>query len=310
MTTKHLNLLFTLEAIDRLGGFGAAAGEMGISQAAVSLRIKKLETELGISLVSRTTRKVALTREGRYLAEVSRGAMKTMENGLADIQSQTREGKISVEILSSVAVKWLIPRVGRFYEHFPEVEIQILAHDLSSSSGLSSADVAIQMASGPVEGCHSTFLTPDSMFPVCHPSFAERFSKPPVIDDLAEMTLLEDEMAVADGSGCDWVHWFEHFAPDTDLPAKRLFFSRADLALNAAIANQGVAIGRASICIDDIDNGSLCAPIGGAVRTPWSLYLFSRSQSNETYKVKVFKDWLLDEFGRSADLARQLGVWF
>ncbi len=118
-------------------------------------------------------------------------------------------------------------------------------------------------------------------------------------------------MALEDGSGCNWRDLY----PDLVIThnnncGRNLIFERADLALQAAICGQGLALGRTFICLDEIERGNLVAPFGIKTRMKWGYYLVSRKSIAEWPKFVTFKDWLFDELQKIHKRAKSLEIWY
>jgi len=120
----HLN---TLLAIADYGSFSRAADELGITQSAVSQNIKRLETKVGIPLVTKTAKITSLTTEGSKLADLARDFFKKMENALEEIQStqHSMTGEIKVGTLMGFGKSWVAPKVIEFSQFFPDLTIKL-----------------------------------------------------------------------------------------------------------------------------------------------------------------------------------------
>jgi len=279
MIDKYIGTLIALEAIDRLSSFTAAAKELGVSQSAISMKVVRLEREMNMKLVQRTTRSVYLSPEGKTLVQLSSAAIKEIESVLVGFKHHQEEGALMVECLSSIASKWLIPRLGKFHKKCPDISVQITIQDDQSEPIGPNVDVAIRIASSPISGTYSHFLTPESFFPVCSPSLLHDISTLSICEALNAYSILEDRMALHDGSGCNWSNWMKEMGIDEDKIEKPpILFDRADLAHQAAIAGQGLAMGRAFISIDDINHGVLIAPFDQVKKLKWSYYFVSRAK--------------------------------
>jgi len=310
MITRHIGTLLALQAIDRLSSFSAAAQELGISQSAVSMKIVRLERELKVRLVERTTRSVILSTEGKVLVEASSQAIADLESALAGIKNRQKVGTLTVEVLSSIATKWLIPRLGKFHEQNPDIRVIVMIQDDQTEPLGADADVAIRIANSSVSGLHSEFLTSESIFPVCAPELERQIADEPIQKVLETIALLDDRMALKDGSACNWTDWIDDLGIQRRASRQpRMVFDRADLMLQAAISGQGIGIGRTFICVDDIASDRLIVPFDHLVRLKWSYYLVSRASVSGWPKVIRFRSWLKQEFDLSQEQAKVLGLW-
>ncbi|WP_170574539.1 LysR substrate-binding domain-containing protein [Ruegeria atlantica] len=311
MIERHIATLLALEAIDRNGSFTAAAQELGVSQSSVSMKIVRLERDLKVRLVERTTRSVVLSQEGKMLVEASRSAIGELENALADVQNLQKEGVLVVEVLSSLASKWLIPRLGSFHSQNSDVTINVKVQDDQTEPLSADSDLSLRIASSAPPGIHSEFLTYEAVFPVCSPELAREFHGMSLSEAAKRVPLLDDRMALEDGSGCNWQEQFPSVAVPTEASGgQRLVFDRSDLALQAAVSGQGLAIGRTFLCLDEIESGALVAPFGVTSRLKWGYYLVSRKSLHDWPKFLRFRAWLMDELQKIHEQAKTLKIWY
>ncbi len=310
MIAKHIGAILALEAIDRLSSFTGAAQELGISQSAVSMKIVRLERDLNVRLVERTTRSVILSAEGKLLVESSSRAINELELALAEVKNRQKIGTLTVEVLSSIASKWLIPRLGKFHQQNPDITIAVTIQDDQTEPLGADTDIAIRIANSTVSGLYSEYLTSETIFPVCSPDLERQNRGKSLQEALETVPLLDDKMAQEDGSGCNWADFISELGlkhPSRSHP--QLMFGRADLAHQAAISGQGLAIGRTFISIDDVIKGHLTVPFDSAVRMKWSYYLVSRVSVSDWPKVIRFKAWLRQELRDSQEQAKRLKLW-
>ncbi|MCL6285686.1 LysR family transcriptional regulator [Ruegeria sp. 2012CJ41-6] len=311
MIAKHIGTLLALEAIDRHGSFTAAAHELGVSQSAVSMKIVRLERDLKVRLVERTTRSVILSKEGKMLVQSSRSAINELEVALAEVQKLQNEGVLTVEVLSSIASKWLIPHLGGFHKKNPDITVNVTIQDNQTEPLGADADVSLRIAKSALTGLHSEFLTYEAVFPVCSPELAHELRERPLSEAVKVAPLLDDRMALEDGSGCNWQDQFPELdIQSTNRCGQHLIFDRTDLALQAAISGQGLAIGRTFLCLDEIERGNLVAPFGVTSRLKWGYYLVSRKSISDWPKLMSFKTWLVDELQNLQERAKVLKIWY
>jgi len=125
-------------AIAEQGGFGKAAVTLHITQTALTRRLQNLESLLGVRLVERTTRSVALTHIGQGFLPQARRLMNDLTSALTELREtgQAQRGDVSIACVPTVGVQYL-PRIIQTYSaRFPENRIKILDH---ASSGVAEA---------------------------------------------------------------------------------------------------------------------------------------------------------------------------
>lgn len=308
MNIKHLATLPALAAIDRLSSFTGAAQELGISQAAVSMQIARMENDLNVMLVERTTRSVVLSAEGKRLIEAINRPLAEIELALNDVRNRQNSGLLTVEVLSSIASKWLIPRLKGFHEQNPDLTVSVTIQDNQTQTLGADVDVGIRIANTNVPGMHSEFLTSEAIFPVCAPDVARAFRED-MEGTIKSVLFLDDKMALNDGSGCNWAEQWAAFGMDDTARRPSMVFDRADLAIEAAISGQGIALGRTFISLDDIQRHQLVTPFDKVTKLRWSYYLVCRASVIGWPKVIRFKKWLLQELHKSQKDSKLLNLW-
>ncbi len=280
--------------------FKQAAAELFVTPAAVSQQIKALETELGCSLFLRRPRSLELTAEGARLAPVVRDAFSRLLAAVNDLKEQEEGRPLTVSVLPSFAVKWLIPRLSRFRMRYPEIDVRIAAEDRKADFVTDGVDVALRLGDGNYEGLHVEKIMTECIYPVCSPEVAAR---PPGLhkpEDLKHYPLLHD---VKNFAGESWDHFLQHFGVEGVDVRRGAFFTQMDMVLQAAIEGQGVALARSQLVTDDLRAGRLIRPFGAETPALLAYYFVCREESLGSNKVSVFRDWVLDEVRRDGSPA-------
>jgi LysR family transcriptional regulator, glycine cleavage system transcriptional activator len=290
--------LRAFEAAARHLSFTRAASELGVTQGAVSQRIRRLEDQLDLRLFERLTRAMVLTAHGRTLAAAVGEGLARIDDGLSEIvrhRSPQDAAVLTVSVTAAFASKWLLPRLARFQERYPEIEIRIAAEDRLADFVSDGVDLGIRFGRGIYPGLSATLLMPDIVFPVCSPALLNDGDAPLTsAEDLLCCTLLHDVTTEHDGSGCDWRSWFEAAGLLTErLEGLRL--SPGKLVLEAAINGLGVALGRATLVNDDLAEGSLVRPLQHSMATTFSYYFVQRPKAEACEHLSAFIEWLREE---------------
>ena len=277
--------------------FSDAARVLAISQGAVSQRVKTLEAQLGAPLFERGNRRqIKLTDEGRYLYRALGGAFDTISGGIRVVLSRRTKQRVVLGVLSSLAHKWLIPRLGAFYRQYPQTELVIRA--VNHTISLDGDDVELGLVNMPKPPADSDLrwqlLWREKLFAVCAPAYLKNapLAAP---GDLASHTLLHDETEMANERKLNWQTWLAHYGVCRDEGAHNLLFTQSDLALQAAIAGQGVALARNSLAYTDIKNGLLVNPFGGGAPVKTACYICGRRDVWRLDKIVALRDWLATE---------------
>lgn len=284
-----LNALRAFEAAARHLSFKEAARELFVTPGAVSQQIKRLEGELGVALFHRMTRGIVLTEAGQVYFPVLRQAFQKIVQATDALAPARHAQVLFVRLYPSLAVKWLVPRLGRFSRCYPDIEVRISTSPHLVDFARENIDVAIRSGAGRYPGLHTELLTPDELVVVCSPGLLERAGSLRHPDDLARFTLLHDELRR------DWPAWLQA-AGATRVDAERgPGFSDGGLLLQAAIDGQGVAVSLRLIAADDIASGRLVQPLPTALRTGNGSYLVCPKATADIAKIAAFRSWLLSE---------------
>jgi LysR family glycine cleavage system transcriptional activator len=286
--------LRTFEAAARHQSFLKAADELAVTPGAVSRQIKALETELGLRLFERFNRAVRLTAAGERLAEGVRQGLSVMQAAVAEAQG-ARSGPLAVTAMHSLAARWLAPRLHRFHERHPDIQVLITASDLALDLVRDRIDIAIRYGEGPYPGFAVTRLIATRMFPVCSPRLLkeQRLERPA---DLAHALLLSDvNVTVREPA---WREWLAAAgAPEVD-HTRGLHFSNTYLAIEAALAGRGVALAQEAMVVDELAGGRLVRLFDLAVTSPHGHWILTLPEKAELPQIRRFRAWLVEEAER------------
>ena len=284
-----LTALRAFEAAARLESFSQAADEIHVTHGAVSHQVKGLEAFLGVALFARTGRRVVLTGDGKFFAERVRAAMQQIGEAAAAISRHGRANRLAISTMPSFASRWLMPRIGRFMDAHPDLEVSIHSSLSLVDFVRDEIDAAIRFGRGGWPNVHEEIVMHDEYFPVCSPQLNRgRLPKRP--QDLARFKLLLSDQE-------PWTPWFR--AAGVDLPEPTgPEFNDAALMLQATEAHQGIALARRSISEADIASGKLVRLFDIALPSDSAYYLVWPKHREASKKILTFRDWLLGETKR------------
>ena len=284
-----LNALRAFEAAARHLSFTRAAEELHVTQAAISHQVKALEENLGRKLFKRLNRALLLSDDGQaYLPSVSR-AFTLLNEATDNLVSKQAPGPLTVSALPSFAARWLVPRLGRFRQIRPDIDLRIdPSAELSDFAG-DDVDVSIRYGRGKYPGLRADWLMTEDIFPVCSPALLE--GPHPLRDpqDLEHQVLLHD-----DGHG-DWRTWLLAAGVERVDPTRGPIFTDSGMVIQASMAGQGVALARAVLAADELAAGRLVLPFTLSLPSEFAYYLVCPTNTAEHPKIAAFRDWLLSE---------------
>ena len=152
-----------------------------------------LEDYLEVPLFERSHRSIRLTAEGARLFPAASRALDEINAAVASLSMRGRRDVLVVQTYSTFAQRWLIPRLWRFHERLPKVEIRLSASVAPVDFERGQIHAAIQRRSALMERCDADFLAPVELLPVCSPSLTEDWNKA----SMAKMLLPADASPLA-----------------------------------------------------------------------------------------------------------------
>ena len=302
MKLPPLAPLRAFEATARHLSFTRAASELHVTQGAVSQQVKQIEEYLGFPLFHRRPRKLELTDEGKAFHGVVRDALMRISDKAESLKSAYQTGPVTVSVLPSFAVKWLIPRLAKFRQEHPEIAVRVDAEPRAVDLRDSEIDIAVRFTNKSYPELHTVELFRDRVFPVCSPDLMRDGRAPRRLEDLRDATLLYDTIAYGDFSGCDWDFWLKQVGLEGVDTHRGTGFTQADMVLQAAILGEGVALTRGSLAELDLAAGRLVKPLDISTPCPWTHLVVCLEESLSRPNVKAFHDWLVDEGSKVAPI--------
>ncbi|WP_321797806.1 LysR family transcriptional regulator [Caballeronia sp. J97] len=287
-----LNALRAFEASARHLSFTRAAQELNVTQAAVSQQVRALEERLGTPLFRRLPRGLSVTDEGRALLPVLSDAFGRIEAVLKQFEGGHFHEVLTVGVVGTFAVGWLMPRLKAFRETHPFVELRLLTHNNLVDPASEGLDFAIRFGAGIWPATHNARLLDAPLTVLCAPDIARRLGKP---SDLAGEVLLRSYRAD------DWIEWFDAAGLDAWTMNGPVFDS-SRLMVEAAVQGAGVALAPSRMFVRELQAGLLVRPFDIEVKTGsyWLTWLKSRRIS---HGMKLFRDWIVAEAADAAEVA-------
>jgi len=282
--------LRAFEAAARHLSFTKAAAELNVTQTAISHQIKRLEEELGLRLFVRQNRTLALTAEARDYLPGIRAAFQDLRLATDRLKRNENANVLTVSTLTSFATKWLVPRLSRFQELHPSIDVRVTTSMALVDFARDGVDVGIRYGHGKWQGLRADWLMADQLFPVCSPALLK--GNPPLRkpEDLANHTLLHTSHDMED----DWRVWLTASGLPANLSAQPgLTFDLQFMTVQAAIDGLGVAIGRTAIVESDVAKGRLAVPFEMTLPADAGYYLVCPQTAADAPKIAAFRDWLI-----------------
>lgn len=290
-----LTALKAFEAAGRLGGFTLAARELGVSQVAVSRKVRELELYLDVALFTRHHRRVEITREGRQLLDGLTRAFDDIHRTVSQVSRRGRSDVLSLQSYTTFSQRWLIPRLPMFQEAHPKIEVRLSSSLRPPLFVDRDLDAAIRSGQGDWKDVGADKLTGLSLIPVCSPNLLHQ-AKLHGPGDLAKVTLLH---SLARPN--DWHAWLKACKTAAVDPHRGLKFESSALAYEAALQGLGVAIGIEVLIQKDLENGLLVAPFKERHVLDEGYYLIWPKDRKPSQSLSLFHAWLQKQMAAEHD---------
>lgn len=294
-----LDVLRVFESAARQLSFTAAAAELGSSQPAISQQIKRLERQLATRLFDRVYRGIVLTEAGEVLLRHVREGLASLDAGLAAVTARQQHEVLQVATDFAFAAYWLMPRLQRFHQLYPEVDVSLITSERDLAALPAEIDVAIAFADGRFKHGEAHLLFAEEVFPVCSPQLLKGRAQLLPASALATLPLLHLRPEIR-SRWFDWSSLFRALAIAEAPSPGALRFDNYTLLIQAAIAGQGVAIGWRHLVDDLLAQGLLCRACAGEARSDYGYYLVLPERKRRQRLTRQFVDWLQAELSASA----------
>ncbi|MGO4405968.1 LysR substrate-binding domain-containing protein [Bosea sp. RAF48] len=285
-----LNGLRVFEVASRHLNFRLAAEELGVTQGAVAQQIRQLETELGLKLFERLPRTLAPTEAGRSYVGSVRRAFELISDATAELRPAPLH--LTISVTPSFASRWLIPRLPDFTAAHPGIDLRIVATDRLSDFRTDAVDLAIRLGRPPFgAGLNAELLYEQRIIAVGSPLLLEKLGDPAEPSTFARYPLLHD--------GHDfWPAFLEAVFPGAaPKPVQNIRFNQTALALDAAIAGQGLALTSRFLVDDDLARGRLVSLFGAELPIEAGFYILSPRRARHPEPVAAVRSWLTEAAG-------------
>jgi len=301
------NALHAFVVSAKHGSFSKAAEELHVTPAAISQQVRTLEEFLGVQLFNRLHRGLTLTDAGQTgLLQLQEG-FENLSDAVQKIKTGNAEKALNIWTSPSFASKWLMPRMHRFREQHPHIDLRIsgsaslidsdvTAPSLSAQTLKShNIDVAIRFGSGNYPGCMvDRFMEVDAIT-LCSPNLLSGSGSAKLTEphDLENHTLLHDDSPYEGRP--TWKSWLESAGLANLTCCHNLYFNSVQLALTAAIEGQGVVLTLEQLAQNDVDKGHLVRLFELPMEISQAYHIVSLDGAESDARVVAFKQWLLSE---------------
>jgi LysR family glycine cleavage system transcriptional activator len=283
--------LRAFEVAARHLSFTVAAVELGQTQGAISHQIRELETRLGVKLFDREARGIALTEPGRIYLPYARESLDRLRAGSKALGPQSNDHVLTVSCSPNFASKWLVPRLGEFIDAHPDIDLRIsaaLQHVTFDRDGI---DLAVRHGDGNWPHLNVSRLCRETLIPVCSPHLTPSVDQIKTVHDMAKYVLVHDRDRAA------WAQWLEAVGAAVDAfdLNRGPVFSQTSLAIDAAVAGQGIALARSALAGLDLAAGRLIRPVPEEIPATFAYWIVCPNFNTSQPKIQRFRQWLLSQ---------------
>jgi LysR family glycine cleavage system transcriptional activator len=295
-----LDLLRSFEAAARHLSFTKAAEELFLTQSAISRQIQQVESHLGTALFERRHRSLALTEAGLVMQRAVVDCLERLRDATSRVRAQLEVRRVAITCTGGFASLWLIPRLARFTDAHPQVDVRISATPDILDLARHQIDLAVRFV--PTREGDGAPLFEEVLMPVCSPRLvADKRNPLKKPADLANHTLLTVEYPGMSPT-VDWEPWLRVMGVGELRMKNTLRFTQYADAIAAAVAAQGLVIGRMPIVAELLRDKRLVAPFGAGAVSQRGYYIVTSEAGSANPDAQAFARWLRAE----AETTRQL----
>jgi DNA-binding transcriptional LysR family regulator len=287
----RLQRLAVFEAAARLGSFTAAAGELGMTQPAVTRQVRALERSLGADLFTRSANRRALTEAGHRLHTHVSAGFDAIENGLAELTDHT--GTFVLATHPGIAQMLIMPRLDEIETVLGPLDLPLWLFDRDDELLAGGFDAAIRVGTGEFSGLDRRLLFPEIVVPIASPGLAETYGLSADSSAAEVYTAPLVHMDDGDRPWMNWDGWLSNFGIRLRRSPGRVLFNNYPMVLQRALLGYGVALGWRPLVDEYVECGALVV-VGPEVRSSRGYYVTWPSGSPDQ-AVAALVDWLLPD---------------
>lgn len=292
---SSLTVLLTFEAAARRESFTRAAEELGVTQAAVSRRMKQLEAEIGCPLFLRANRRVVLTEEGSALFAATGDGFDRIADAIAGIRD--RPADLTVAVSVAFAHFRLLPELSSFRDIAPEANLRVVSSDTWTAPDDPSIDIAVRYGAPPFRGMTVLGSLGDAVVPVCAPARRNALAGVTIDDLIAGRCGALIEADAPEPTWMGWGQWFTAQGHRARPSGKWLRFSSYSDGIYAAMAGQGIALGWKGLIERPLADGRLAALPLPILRPKERHWIMVSDKLAPSPQAEAFATWMEKSMG-------------
>jgi LysR family glycine cleavage system transcriptional activator len=286
--TLPLSALRAFESAGRHLHFQKAGSELGVTQSAISHQVRSLEEQLNVKLFERSGNRLTLTPAGKQLLEKSSDAFDRLIDATEQMAPDTIAGKLTIGCTTNLLVSLLLNTVGRFRESYPEVDLEVIEIMPKQLDIPREVDLAFCFGEPTSKDRQVEALLKEEIFPVASPGLLQTIPRITRATQLLQLPLLHDNLG-------HWNRWLSAVGQSPSLVKNNLVFFNTHVALIAARAGLGVALGTWMEVHSDLRIGTLVKVVEKSIPEPDKYYLVTHFPELQTSRARLFERWFRED---------------
>ena len=291
--TLPLNALRAFEAVGRTLNMRVAGDELGVTHGAVSHQVRALEELLGVALLDRGRRPLALTASGQRLLMSVSESFEQLLAGTRDLDPESLSGPISVACTPAIAANWLVRVIGEFSRAYPALQVSLRRLEPLAQEIPPGVDLAVCYGEPQAGNRRVVKWLQEAFIPVCNPALLHDNKAIRSPSDVLEYTLLHDDAG-------SWQRWLAAVGEAGGSSSRNLYFFDSSLAINAARQGYGIVLADTLEVSDDLRSGRLVPLLRQSVPAPHAYYLLADPVHLQTRRAHMLEQWLQEQVVHAA----------
>ncbi len=284
--------LLVFEAAARHSSFTRAAQELNVSQPAVSLAIRQLETTLGARLFARGHRSVSLTEAGEILYhDVSSGFARILETARA-LRRQGHQSHVTLSVSTAFATYWMVPRLAKFHLLHNDIDLRLQTTDKDLDLAQEGVSLGVRRGYGDWRGYASALIAEEELIPVASPRFAEAHPEISSLEALATHRLIHLDEPYRPRP--TWKDWFAAMNVAYHDRGEGLRLNDYALVIQTAMAGEGIAMGWRHVTRTLLEQKLLVQIGSWSWKSQAGFFLIWSSDTELSPQAEVVRRWLIE----------------
>lgn len=289
---NRLDAMQIFVRVAELASFTKAADSLGLPKASISTSVQQLESLLGTRLLHRTTRRVQLTLDGQIFYERSKDLLADMDDleGLFQQGASNLTGRLRIDMPSSMAKKWVIPRLPEFLAQHPQLQVEISSTDRRVDLIREGFDCVVRVGKLGDSSLIARPLGVLALLNCASPGYLARFGTPKTLDDLIQHQLIHYVPIL--GSKSSGFEYIESGEAKQLVMQGNISVNNSDAYSAACLAGFGIAQIPRVGAQEYIAEGKLVEILPAYRAEPMPVSLLYPNRRNLSRRVQVFMDWI------------------